>query len=170
MTAESPNPMREALRSLRNAAQEVMDGLHRRIDEAPKYAVPVFSGIARLHGAIAQADAALSTKQEEEEVSRSQTAASFDPDTQKAAATDGALTPTGAANMLVTIYGHPNWTCTGLETQALLVARTYLADLKARETPTHTCTRCGQNHYDHSRPTTPPCPFPPQKLGPGGLR
>lgn len=31
---------------------------------------------------------------------------------------------------------------------------------------THTCERCGQNHYDHSRPTVPPCPFTPQLTGP----
>lgn len=39
---------------------------------------------------------------------------------------DGAFTPTGAAKMLVTVYGHPNWKPTGLEQMALLVARTFL--------------------------------------------
>lgn len=28
------------------------------------------------------------------------------------------------------------------------------------------CARCGQNHYDTSRPTVPACPFKPQPLGP----
>ena len=32
------------------------------------------------------------------------------------------------------------------------------------------CPRCGQNHYDMTRPTVPTCPFKPQRTGPGGLR
>jgi hypothetical protein len=28
------------------------------------------------------------------------------------------------------------------------------------------CPRCGQNHYDMSRPTVPTCPFKPQRPGP----
>lgn len=31
------------------------------------------------------------------------------------------------------------------------------------------CPRCGQNHYDMTRPTVPTCPFKPQRTGPGGL-
>lgn len=32
------------------------------------------------------------------------------------------------------------------------------------------CERCGQNHYDLTRPTVPGCPFKPQRFGPGGGR
>lgn len=40
---------------------------------------------------------------------------------------EGAFTPTQAAKMLVAIYGHPRWEPTGLELQALVVARTFLS-------------------------------------------
>lgn len=32
----------------------------------------------------------------------------------------------------------------------------------------HTCERCGENHYDHTRPTVPTCPFKPQRAPAGG--
>lgn len=31
------------------------------------------------------------------------------------------------------------------------------------------CPRCGENHYDMSRPIVPTCPFTPQRTGPGGM-
>jgi len=39
---------------------------------------------------------------------------------------DGGFTPHEAAKMLVAIYGHPRWSPTGLEAQALMVARAFL--------------------------------------------
>jgi hypothetical protein len=38
----------------------------------------------------------------------------------------GAFTAVEAARMLVAVYGHPRWKPTGLEAQALLVARKFL--------------------------------------------
>lgn len=62
------------------------------------------------------------------------------------ASIDGAFTPTGAAKMLVTIYGHKNWKPTGLEEMALLVARTFLAQ---QPDPRETIP-----HYGHGKQET----------------
>lgn len=92
------------------------------------------------------------------------------------------FTPTEAAKMLVAIYGHPRWKPTGLEAQALLVARAFLGHgVALRSIAINTCCdncqeaalvaqkalgwknceRCGKNHYDTTRPTVPTCSFKP---------
>lgn len=48
-------------KELRRAGQRVLDGLHARIDTAPRTSVPVFDGIVDLHDALNHA-AALSAK------------------------------------------------------------------------------------------------------------